>query len=238
MSVSAPGFQGFPKGTLTFLRRLARNNNRDWFAANRSDYQSCIVEPSRAFVAAMGAQLEKRFNHINYDTRMNGSGSMMRVARDTRFSADKTPYRTRLGFFFWEGVGHKRNCPGFFISVAADGGGVYAGKWMFADEVLKRYRSAVDDEKTGRALVRLINGMRKNHGLEVGGAQYKRVPKGYASDHPRADLLKNKGLRVEVEAFGKELLTDRCLVAHCAKAAGKAAPLHRWLVALGAARKT
>lgn len=234
--MTTPAFEGFPKASLTFLRKLARNNNREWFAANRDEYQNVIVDPGRAFVTALGEALEKRFPHINYDTRMNGSGSMMRIARDTRFSADKTPYRTRLGFFFWEGAGHKRNCPGFFINLTANGGGVYAGKWMFPDEMLKRYRSAVDNEKSGRALCRLIKSLDAKHGLEVGGAQYKRVPKGYALDHPRADLLKNKGLRVEVDTLDKMLLTSKSLVAHCAKMAGRAAPLHRWLVSLGVAR--
>lgn len=233
---SAPEFSGFPNATLTFLRALARNNNRDWFNAHRDEYQAFVVEPGRAFVAVMGAALEKHFPHISYDTRMNGSGSMMRIARDIRFSADKTPYRSQMGFFFWEGIGHKRNCPGFFVRITPNGGGVYAGKWMFPDEMLKHYRAAVDEEKSGKALVRLIRSLHKKHGLEVGGAHYKRVPKGYASDHPRAELLKNKGLRTEVDTFGKELLTSKSLVAHCASMASQAAPLHRWLVGLSATR--
>lgn len=226
-------FSGFPPASLTFLRKLARNNNRAWFAEHRAEYEKLIVEPSRAFVAAMGAQLEKRFPHISYDTRMNGSGSMMRIARDTRFSSDKTPYRSELGFFFWEGVGHKRNCPGIFIRVTPNGAGVYAGKWMFPDEMLKRYRAAVEGEKSGKALMRLVKGMQARHGLQVGGARYKRVPKGYALDHPRAEWLKNKGLRVEVDTFGTDILSSKSLVTHCASAAGRAAPLHRWLVDLG-----
>ncbi len=233
----ATEFAGFPQASLTFLRRLARNNNREWFAANRPEYEELIVAPSRAFVAAMGAALEKQFHNISYDTRMNGSGSMMRMARDTRFSADKTPYRTQLGFFFWEGVGHKRNCPGFFIRIAANGGAVYAGKWVFPNDMLKRYRAAVDDDKSGKALVRLIRTLRTKHGLDVGGAQYRRVPRGYALDHPRAELLKYKGLRVEADTIGKELMISQGLVAHCARAAGKAVPLHRWLAGLGATRK-
>lgn len=232
----AKEFAGFPQASLKFLRRLARNNNRDWFAANRSEYEEYIVAPSRAFIAAMGAALEKQFQNISYDTRLNGSGSMMRMARDTRFSADKTPYRTQLGFFFWEGVGHKRNCPGFFVRITANGGAVYAGKWMFPDDMLKRYRAAVDDDKSGKALVRLIRGLQTEHGLAVDGAQYRRVPKGYASDHPRAELLRNKGLRMEVDSIAKELIIGQGLVAHCARAAVKAAPLHRWLVGLSAAR--
>lgn len=218
------------------MRKLARNNNREWFADNRAEYERVIVEPSRAFVAAMGEELEKQFRQISYDTRMNGSGSMMRVARDTRFSKDKTPYRTQLGFFFWEGQGHKRNCPGFFVRVAPNGGAVYAGKWMFPDDMLTRYRQAVDNEKSGKALVGLIRRLHAKHGLEVSGTQYRRVPKGYALDHPRAELLKNKGLRVEIETIDKELLVSTSLVAHCASLAGKAAPLHRWLVDMAAAR--
>ncbi len=228
----APEFAGFAAGTLRFLRQLSKNNNRDWFAERRDQYLNLIVEPSRAFVVAMGERLERDFPDINYDTRINGTGSMLRMARDTRFRKDKTPYRTSLAFFFWEGAGHKRQCPGFFIWLGPDGGGVYAGKWIFPDAMLHRYRAAVADDRSGKALVSVINRLRRQHGLEVGGTQYKRVPRPYAADHPRADLLRYKGLRVAAGELDRKALTTSALVGECAKLAKKTAPLHNWLVSL------
>lgn len=228
-------FTGFPPGALRFLRELSNNNNREWFAAHRDEYLETIVGPSRAFVVAMGERLERDFPDINYDTRMNGAGSLMRMARDTRFRKDKTPYRTSLACFFWEGAGHKRQCPGFFMWFGPDGGGVYAGKWMFPDDMLLHYREAVDKNDSGKALVSLIRRLEKNHGLEVGGAQYKRVPRPYPADHPRADLLRYKGLRVAVGEFDRKVLTTTAVVRESAKLARKAAPLHHWLVGLQSA---
>lgn len=231
-SEKEPRFAAFSQGTFRFLRQLSRHNNREWFAAHRDEYTALIVEPAQAFVVAMGERLEADFPDINYDTRMNGTGSMMRMARDTRFRKDKTPYRTGLGFFFWEGAGHKRECPGFFVWLDPDGGSVYAGKWLFPDDMLRRYRKAVADETSGKALTGLIRRLHKKHGLEAGGAQYKRVPRPYPADHPRADLLRYKGLRVALGELDKQALTSASLVADCARLANKAAPLHHWLVGL------
>ena len=83
-------FSGFPAEGLTFLAGLEANNNREWFNDHKDDYIQFVQEPMAAFVAALGPRLQDISPGIEYDTRTNGSGSMMRIYRDTRFSNDDT----------------------------------------------------------------------------------------------------------------------------------------------------
>jgi uncharacterized protein (DUF2461 family) len=84
-----PPFPGFPVEGLGFLEELAHNNNREWFEAHKADYRSYVLEPAQAFVVALGERLKLLSPEIAYDTRTNGSGSIMRIYRDLRFSKDK-----------------------------------------------------------------------------------------------------------------------------------------------------
>ena len=112
-------FTGFPKAGLQFLTDLAANNNRDWFQAHKSDFQNHIQKPAQNFVMDLGEQLQTISSQIRYDTKLSGSGSIMRIYRDIRFSEDKTPYKTHIGIVFWEGAGKKTENPGFYIGFDA-----------------------------------------------------------------------------------------------------------------------
>jgi uncharacterized protein (TIGR02453 family) len=79
-------FDGFPPGGLTFLANLEQNNNKVWFERNKNRYQQDLLAPAQGFVAAMGEALQTLVPEIQYDTRANGSGSLMRIYRDVRFS--------------------------------------------------------------------------------------------------------------------------------------------------------
>ena len=93
-------FSGFPKGTVSFLRDLAANNNREWFTAHRPEYETAVLEPARAFVRVMGERLRRLSPQIKAEPRIDGS--LFRLYRDIRFSPDKSPYKTNLGIFFWK----------------------------------------------------------------------------------------------------------------------------------------
>ena len=110
--MSGQSFSGFPEEAARFLTQLSENNNRDWFNARKQVYANTIVTPAIAFVEAMGERLKYLSPHIQYDTRTNGQGSLMRIYRDIRFSKDKSPYKTWIGIRFWEGAGKKSELPG------------------------------------------------------------------------------------------------------------------------------
>ncbi len=185
------GFAGFPKQTLTFLANLEKNNNREWFEANRSDYESFVMEPSRAFVEEMGKRLADFDPGILAEPKVNGS--IRRINRDTRFSPDKTPYKDHLDFYFPHGDFKGR--PLYAMRFNKKTVGFGAGLFGFDDTALKRWRHNIDDDDTGPELAKTLEKLEKA-GFPPAGRHWKRVPKGFAEDHPRADLLKHNGIYV------------------------------------------
>lgn len=101
--MTAHTFAGFSPAIFVFLDGLESNNNKEWFEAHKEIYKNEIMAQAPDFVTALGERLQAISPNITYDTRTNGAGSMMRIYRDTRFSKDKTPYKTNLAFVFGKG---------------------------------------------------------------------------------------------------------------------------------------
>jgi uncharacterized protein (TIGR02453 family) len=222
-------FTSFPPQTLQFYRQLEQNNNRQWFTAHKQDYTDYVQVPALAFIPAMGARLQTIVPGIIADTRTNGAGSLMRIYRDIRFSPDKTPYKTNLGIVFWEGPGKKGDNPGFYFHVAPYGCGFYSGMYGFDKAALEAYRAAVADEGLGSELVDLLDRL-QSAGYTIGGEHYKRVPRGFDPDHPRADLLKFNTLYASITDLNPELITQPDFMDTAFGHWQAMAPLHRWLV--------
>src|SRR5919198_4021869 len=163
-------FTGFPPEVLSFLDDLSRNNRRDWLQAHRNVYDSALLEPARDFVEAMGNELGPDFNA---DPRVGGS--IMRIARDTRFSRDKRPYKNHLDLWFWHGDGRSRERPGLWFRLTPTQLVLGAGMHRFDRDFLGRYRDAVLDPERGAALAKAVAAVAKS-GAEVGGGHYKRGP--------------------------------------------------------------
>src|SRR5215472_16345247 len=108
----------FTKETFAFLRALKKHNNREWFQANKSRYESSVRDPILRFISDFGSRLDKISPKFVADPRPNG-GSMMRIYRDIRFSADKSPYKTELGVAFWhEDAGKEMQSPSYFMMIS------------------------------------------------------------------------------------------------------------------------
>jgi uncharacterized protein (TIGR02453 family) len=188
------GFDGFPTETITFLTQLEKNNNREWFEDHRPDYEQFVMEPSRSFVVEMGKRLADFDSEILAEPKVNGS--IRRINRDTRFSPDKTRYKNHLDFFF----GHQsfRGRPLYGVRFDRQTLGLGAGQNGFEEATLTRYRKRVADDNTGSELAVNLKKLQKA-GFESSGQHWKRVPKGYDENHPRAELLKHNGLFVGAE---------------------------------------
>jgi uncharacterized protein (TIGR02453 family) len=228
-----PPFPGFPSQALRFLEDLERNNEREWFQAHKDHYLEHVLAPAQEFVFALGERLKTISEGITYDTRTNGSGSIMRIYRDLRFSKDKRPYNTRLRLFFWEGERKKMENPGFFLRIDPSGVELYAGTHRFVKPFLTAYREAVADDQLGTELEATIRTLTDAGPYVIGGQHYKRVPRGYDADHPRADLLRYNGLHAHSPAISPELITAPELVDVCFEHLRNMAPLHHWLVKVG-----
>lgn len=227
-------FKGFPEKGLDFLANLARHNEKSWFEANRSVYEESLVAPALAFIAEFGALLQKEISKdIVYSTRTNGSGSLFRIHRDVRFSANKSPYKTHVGIFFWEGPGKKMSNPGFYFHLESTEAFMYAGKYEFSKEELQTFRDAVADPGRGRELEKALAAVRKSGNYETAGEHYKRVPAGYAPDHPRAGLLRQNTLYAKSPPIPVKIITSSKLMDVCLEHSKNMDPIERWLVKLG-----
>lgn len=222
-------FTGFPQEGIQFLHDLKQNNERDWFNPRKDQYKAHVVEPAINFIQAMGDRLQHLSPNIQYDTRTNGSGSLMRIYRDTRFSKDKTPYKEYVGIIFWEGSGKKTECPGFHLGLTGTGAGIHVGMHGFPKPMLVAYRQAVVDEKLGAELVEAVTAVTQA-GYTIGGEHYKRVPRGFDADHPRADWLRYATLFARSGGIPADVVTSDRFFDVCFDHFEKMAPIQRWLV--------
>lgn len=208
-----------------FLRELP-TRDKEWFEAHRPAYQALVAEPAKAFVEAVAAELQATLSPAIVGLpRVNGSISP--INRDIRFSADKTPYKDHLLFRWWEGETTK-TAPTLFVRLAADEVGFATGAALPS---LERWRELVDGESTGATLAGAIEALVADTGAEVAGADYKRVPKPFAADHPRADLLRHKWLQVRWMVGFPEEVAAEDFAPWCVRELLKSADMHRWLVA-------
>lgn len=218
-------FSGFPTEGLDFLRELG-GRDKPWFDENRKIYDESVVKPTRAFVTAIGEGLADGFAP-DIVAVPKANGSISPINNDLRFSPDKSPYKDHLLLRFWEGP-DKKAAPTLFIRLGPDEIGFATGAAIGSTE---RWRELIDDETTGGALVAALKKLGKGRSLDVAGEGYKRVPKPYAEDHPRADLLRHKGgFQARWPEPVPASITSTKFVGHCLKRLEACSEVHRWLV--------
>jgi uncharacterized protein (TIGR02453 family) len=201
----------FSPGLFTFLRQLKSHNNREWFEANRARYVADVEAPMLQFIADLAPRLRAISKAIVVDRRRFG-GSMYRIYRDTRFSADKSPYKTHVAAHFrHEGRKTHHSVPGFYLHLEP-GGSIGGGGIYHPDApTLARIRTAmVENEKAWAAVKKL--------GLEIEGETLKRAPAGFDAKHRFVDDLKRKDIYAlvsftDAEVVGPDFLdryTESC----------------------------
>lgn len=223
--VATERFTGFDKNAMQFWHELASEMSKEWFVANKERYEAQWVTPMTALLGEVARRLAPAYKPLAL-----GAPKVMRIYRDVRFSKDKTPYKTHIGAVITvagKTVGEGGNAA-MYVHMGVDEEFVGVGCYQFDAAKLAKWRKAVAG-KPGAALQPLIARLRKA-GYVVGGHDdYKKVPRGFDPDHPRAELLKKKGLtggfpEIPAGLIGKPGLAD-WLVKH-----GTAmAPLVIWL---------
>ena len=223
-------FQGFFKETIAFFSGLKKNNTKKWFTSHKQEYEDFVMRPARAFVVAMGDKLRTHIPGIVAVPKINKS--LFRINRDTRFSQDKSPYKTNMGIFFWEGNRPRMECAGFYFHLEPPIMMLGAGLYMFPKYLLDTYRNSVVHAEYGEELAHILGGIAKKKEYQIGGSHYKRVPPGFDPSHPHADLLLHSGLYVGVESTIPEAFYSKKLIDHSWKTFKPLLPLHAWLVAM------
>ena len=186
-------FVGFPKDAPTFLSELAKHNDKDWFAKNKSRYKEIIEAPAKAFCAEMEYALSGLVGRPL-------TGKIFRIYRDVRFSLDKTPYNTHIRLLFHDSEMDSKcgNRPVFCFSLETDSVicGAGTGTMEFSGRTLESFREAIAEENSGKAVEKLVKKFEATAGFRVDPPALKRVPRGHDPGHPRAELLKHKALMV------------------------------------------
>lgn len=180
---------GFQPATLSFLRELEANNNRDWFKANKDRYDDQVLDVALHFIHSMQDPLHELAPHfVAQATRVGGS--LMRVYRDTRFSKDKLPYKTNIGIQFRHEQAKNVHSPGYYVHIDTQQVFVGVGMWRpeaaplqsIRERIVARpaeWQRAVADKQFGRH-------------FELGGESLLRPPRGFDKDHELIDDIKRK----------------------------------------------
>ena len=186
-------FRGFSPEALQFLRRLKRNNNREWFLKNKEIYEQKVRAPMVELVLALGREMQGFAPEMAFDPRR----SIYRIYRDTRFSADKTPYKTHIAASFFPRGMPKHGCAGLYFHVSPEEVEIAGGVYMPGpDELLAIRRHMAGHHKKFRSIIEAPE-FRRLFG-KLWGAQLTRPPKGFPKDHPASDLLRYKQLLADV----------------------------------------
>lgn len=179
----------FTQATFTFLNDLEANNTRDWFKANKHRYDAAIKEPALDFIEDFARPLEKISKHFVADPSLQG-GSLFRIYRDTRFSKDKTPYKTNTGLHFRHFMAKDAHAPGFYLHIQPGENFMGVGLWRPETRVAYQIREHVDGNQT--EWKKATRGKRFTDVYRLQGESLTRPPKGFDGDHPLIEDLKRK----------------------------------------------
>jgi uncharacterized protein (TIGR02453 family) len=205
----------FQPSLFEFLTALRLNNNREWFQAHKTRYESEVRDPARRFIMDFGPRLQTISERFIADPRANG-GSMFRIHRDVRFSKDKSPYKTNAGIQFRHQAGRDAHAPGFYLHLEPGMVFVASGVWHPAGLALAKIRDAIVENPKQWRQVTASKALRAAGSL--GGETLKRPPQGYDPAHPLMADLKRKDFIVraqftEVQACAPDFMdvfTETC----------------------------
>lgn len=196
----------FGPDAFDFLRTLAANNQRDWFHAHKADYEAHVRDPFLALIADLAAPLRAISPHFVADPKPLG-GSLFRIQRDTRFSNDKSPYKTHAGARFFH-VRHKQvEAPLFYLHLEPGACFVAAGLWHPAPPTQRRIRDfLVANPESWREAVH-APAFRKRY--RAGGDSLVRAPRGYDPAHPLIEDIKRKDFVVVRDLTDAQMTSPR-----------------------------
>lgn len=205
-----PTFAGFQPAAVDFLAELAQHNDRAWFQPRKAEYERLLKLPMETFVGALAERFETRGIPLRADPKH----SIFRIYRDTRFSKDKSPYKTNIGASFpWVEPATSLATPeadphgnGGYFHFAPGNVYVGGGMWMAERSRMDAFRRAVVDEPERVAAALEHPGLLAAFGPVHPHGEYKRVPPGWPADDPHADWLRFKDV-----VFGRRLSDDEAL---------------------------
>ncbi|HEY6253233.1 MAG TPA: DUF2461 domain-containing protein [Candidatus Angelobacter sp.] len=216
-------FQGFSPQALSFLRSLKRNNRREWFQPRKDQYESLIKLPMLELIGC----LNEEFARFAPDYVTPPQKATYRIYRDTRFSKDKSPYKTHISAIFPRHTAVKREGAVFYFHFTEKDLLVFGGVYMPEREELLAYRALLQEHHADLEEILRDKKLRRNVG-ELQGEQLARMPKGFPPDHPAESLLRRKQWYLEA-ILEPGLLTSSRLLPELAKHFEVMAPMVEFL---------
>lgn len=215
----------FTRQTFSFLSSLAGNNTREWFEEHKQEYEGCVREPALDFIADMAEELPAISKHFRALPKKVG-GSLMRVQRDTRFSPDKTPYKTNIGIHFRHEVGKDVHAPGYYVHIEPGECFVGIGLWRPDADALAKIRDGI--LKNGETWVAARDNKNFSKHFSLEGDALANAPRGHAKDHPLVADLKRKDF-IGLASLNKTDVTSANFRALVVERCKQAEPLMRFL---------
>jgi uncharacterized protein (TIGR02453 family) len=221
-------FDGFSKEGTRFFVELARRQDRDWFKAHKEDFESLWMAPLRELLAELQPVVARAYRGSKLKPP-----KIFRIYRDVRFSKDKSPFKTNVAAMIGlQGGGSDSEEMGgpaaLYMHLGLED--IFAaGHWAFSPAQLARFRKLVDEKKTGADLAKRVGALEKM-GFTVSAFEtLKRVPAGLDPEHPRAPLLKNKGLGLTFPKVDAAVHRSPKLLPWLASRIEESAPVVSWL---------
>lgn len=228
----------FSPATFKFLRQLAKNNDKDWFAAHKSEYEAAVKAPCLAFIADLAPPLAKISPQMLASPKPVG-GSLFRIYRDTRFSSDKTPYKTHAGMSFFHAATKqvaraaganammgRLDAPGFYLHLEPGASFLGGGLWHPQPDTLKRIRAnLVSNPASWKKATRDPKFLKQ---FALGGDRLQRPPAGYPADHELIEDLKRKDF-VASSALSDEEVCAPGFLKEAVRRYALMAPMIDWL---------
>jgi len=182
-------FKGFKPTTINFLKELSDNNNRNWFTHNKQRYEIEVLAPALEYISAMSEPLANISPHFTAIPKRIG-GSLMRIYRDTRFSKDKTPYKTNIGIQFRHQLAKDVHSPGYYLHIAPDEIFIGIGTWRPPSDALLKIREYIVEYP--KKWITVCNNEEFRKKYELAGDKLKTAPRGFTKDHELINDLRWK----------------------------------------------
>jgi uncharacterized protein (TIGR02453 family) len=180
-------FKGYPAEGMKFLRDLKKNNDREWFNPRKELFDRSLKQPTLELAGAIHQEMQKFAPEYVGDP----AKCMYRIYRDTRFSKNKTPYKTHVSALFWHKKLGKNSCASFYAGVSPEGIDVAGGLYTPEPDGLLAVRQMIAEDPDEFRATYETRKVKKLLG-DLSGEALTRVPKGFSTENPAADLLKRK----------------------------------------------